>query len=88
MHVKEKNLKQVLGKRVKSLRRQAQLSQVDLAERCGIYRTYLSRIESCTANPTLLILVALAEALGVEPGELLEDLPQEPGYQILQTKRP
>jgi transcriptional regulator with XRE-family HTH domain len=31
----------------------------------------LSRIESGSANPTLLVLVALADSLGVPPSELL-----------------
>lgn len=49
----------------------AELSQEVLSERCGIFRTYLSRIESGAANPTLLVLVALADSLGVPPSELL-----------------
>lgn len=47
------------------------LTQDLLAERCGIFRTYLSRIELGLANPTLLVLVALANSLNVEPYELL-----------------
>ena len=65
------NYKFVVGGRVKKLRAKANISQEVLAERCGIYRTYLSRIESGTANPTLVVLVALALTLGVAPSELL-----------------
>jgi transcriptional regulator with XRE-family HTH domain len=43
-----------------------------LASRCGIFRTYLSRIESGAANPSLGVLVTLADALGVEPHVLLQ----------------
>lgn len=42
------------------------MTQEDLAERCGLYRTYLSRIESGGANPTLTMIHALAGSLGVE----------------------
>ena len=42
------------------------MTQEDLGERCGLYRTYLSRIESGGANPTLTMIHALAESLGVE----------------------
>jgi len=68
----EINYKQVVGKRINELRSKAEISQEVLAERCGIYRTYLSRIESGTANPTLVVLVALAKSLGVTPNELLK----------------
>lgn len=65
------NYKEVVGKRIKELRLEAALSQEVLSERCGIFRTYLSRIESGAANPTLIVLVALAHSLGVKPHELL-----------------
>lgn len=65
------NYKLIVGKRIKGLRQDAEMSQEVLSERCGIYRTYLSRIESGSANPTLLVLVALADSLGVPPRELL-----------------
>ena len=67
------NYKLIVGKRIKGLRQEAELSQEVLSERCGIYRTYLSRIESGSANPTLLVLVALADSLGVAPDELLAE---------------
>ncbi|MFY8044694.1 MAG: helix-turn-helix domain-containing protein, partial [Rhodoferax sp.] len=42
---------------MRDLRLESQLTQEVLAERCGIFRTYLSRIESGVANPTLVVLV-------------------------------
>jgi transcriptional regulator with XRE-family HTH domain len=67
----EINYKNVVGSRVRALRLNADLSQEVLSERCGIFRTYLSRIESGSANPTLVVLVALAHSLNVEPYVLL-----------------
>lgn len=61
------NYKELVGKKVRKLRLQSELSQEALAERCGIFRTYLSRIESGTANPSIVVLVALARALGAAP---------------------
>jgi transcriptional regulator with XRE-family HTH domain len=69
---KEINYKEAVGARIKNLRLQAELSQETLSDRCGIYRTYLSRIESGSANPTLVVLVALAHSLEVKPYELLD----------------
>jgi len=57
--------KKVLGQRVSRLRHNAGLTQDALAERCGIYRTYLSRIEAGAANPTIVVVAALAGALQV-----------------------
>lgn len=65
--------KSIVGKKVKFLRLRAGMTQDVLSERCGIFRTYLSRIESGVANPTLLVLIALAEALEVLPGDLFRD---------------
>ena len=71
MNARQKNFKKVVGLQVKHLRLKADLTQEELATRCGIFRTYLSRIENGTANPTLVVLVALADCLGVAPHELL-----------------
>lgn len=53
------------GARVRELRRAAGMTQEDLAERCGLFRTYMSRIETGKANPTLTMIHALAASLGV-----------------------
>ncbi len=67
------NFKRIVGRHVRELRLSGNLTQDMLADRCGIYRTYLSRIEMGHANPTLLVLVALANCLDVQPYELLID---------------
>jgi transcriptional regulator with XRE-family HTH domain len=59
------------GINVRWLRQSRKFSQEVLAQQCGIYRSYLSRIESGDANPTLMVIVALAHSLGTEPYELL-----------------
>jgi transcriptional regulator with XRE-family HTH domain len=69
------NFKHIVGTHVRELRLSGNLTQDALADRCGIYRTYLSRIEMGHANPTLLVLVALANCLDVQPFELLTALP-------------
>jgi len=53
------------GARVRELRQAAGLTQEDLAERCGLFRTYMSRIETGNANPTLTMIHALAASLAV-----------------------
>lgn len=61
-----------LGLRIKELRGLKGMTQEDLAEAVGVFRTYMSRIETGAGNPTFSVLLALAKALGVAIGELLD----------------
>jgi DNA-binding XRE family transcriptional regulator len=58
--------------RVRELRRAAGLSQVMLAERAGMSRLHLLRIETAQREPTLGIILKLARALKVTPAKLFE----------------
>lgn len=60
------------GRNVHRLRTSAGLSLADLAAAGGISKTTLHGIEHGAGNPTLSTLWALATALGVSLGELLE----------------
>jgi transcriptional regulator with XRE-family HTH domain len=53
------------GKRIRELRQAKGMTQEDLADRCGLFRTYMSRIETGKANPTLTMIHALADSIGV-----------------------
>lgn len=66
---------QTLGQQVRMFRRLAGMTQDDFCEKCGIFRTYLSRIENGIANPTLTVIVSLSCTLNVQPWELLIDHP-------------
>ncbi|NVO06403.1 MAG: helix-turn-helix transcriptional regulator [Rhodoferax sp.] len=79
MKYKKVDFKIVVGKQVKRLRLKAGMTQDVLSERCGIYRTYLSRVEAGSANPTLLILEALSTTLDVHIRELFEEVVAEEG---------
>jgi transcriptional regulator with XRE-family HTH domain len=61
-----------LGACVRELRQEAGLSQVELAERCGFYQTYLSRLERGIANPTLHAMEVVANTLGLTLYELFD----------------
>ena len=64
---------EVVGAQVRRLRKEAATSQQDLAGQCDIFRTYLSRIENGTANPTVTVVAALASALKVPVTELFQE---------------
>ena len=60
-----------LAQRVKTLRTELGLSQETMALEAGIDRTYASQIERGVSNPSLRVMCAVAEILGVEPADLL-----------------
>ena len=61
-----------LANNVKKHRKQAGLSQEELAFQCDIDRTYISKLERGVANPSLLILVKIAETLNVRIEDLVK----------------
>jgi transcriptional regulator with XRE-family HTH domain len=60
-----------LGRHVAGLRKTAGLTQEGLAERADINSQYVSEIERGTANPSYLVLVAVAEGLGLTVARML-----------------
>ncbi len=60
-----------LGQRIKERRLAAMLTQASLAQKCNIFRNYLSNIECGKANPTLSVLLAIADHLEVPPWLLM-----------------
>lgn len=64
---------QTLAVRVKTLRMGLGLSQEAMALEAGIDRTYASQIERGVSNPSLRVICAVAEILGVEPIDLLSE---------------
>lgn len=70
------NLQKILAKNVKTRRKALGLSQEKLALDAEIDRTYISQIERGISNPSLLVLVKIADRLDSEVVALLS-LPPE-----------
>lgn len=66
------SLAQQFGSCVRTLRLATGMSQIEFGEKCGFYQTYLSRIETGKANPTLNAIEVIATALGLTVFELFE----------------
>jgi transcriptional regulator with XRE-family HTH domain len=64
------------GLKIRQCRKLIGLSQEELADKTEIHRTYIGGIERGERNPTLLMILRLAQALKVHPKQLLED-PEE-----------
>lgn len=65
--------RQDLARRVKSARRARFMSQDELSERSGLGRATIARIELAQTTPHGRTIRSLAEALEVQPSDLVSD---------------
>lgn len=61
-----------IGKKLKQLRKEKKLTQVQLAKKVGISSNYYARIERDEENPSLEIFKDIAKALKVKSSEILD----------------
>jgi transcriptional regulator with XRE-family HTH domain len=61
-----------MAKRLREWRAKRKMSQRELAERSGVSREYIARIELGQHDPTVSTLEKLAEALRVKVSRLLD----------------
>lgn len=61
------------GDRVRKLRQQQNLSQNELADKCGLHRTYIGSVERGERNITIINGVKIAKALSLELFQLLQE---------------
>lgn len=64
--------KELIGKRIREIRKAQRLSQEQAAEKADISPNYLSRIERGKENPTLDMLIKFADALKIEMWEMFD----------------
>ena len=65
------DMRKLVGRNVKRLRREKGLTQEEFAEISGFSQQYISGLEGGHRNPTVVTLYELATALGVNHLELL-----------------
>lgn len=61
-----------IGDKLRQLRERKALRQEDLAELAGVGKNTVNRIEKNHTEPHMTTVRKLAEALGVDPSELVE----------------
>lgn len=71
-HIRAMDVVKLLGENVRRYRKLADISQEELSLRTGIKRSYISDLERGTRNPTVKALGRLAEALELDPFQLLQ----------------
>ena len=67
----------LLGANVRIRREALKQSQEELADLAGIDVRYLGGIERAQRNPSLKVIIAIAEALSVNPFELMGGLNED-----------
>ncbi|MFZ5617681.1 MAG: helix-turn-helix domain-containing protein [Pseudomonadota bacterium] len=65
------DLKEVLAKNLRRKRHDQKLTQEELAERAGLSARYLGAVERGDVSASVTVLGQIADALGVEPAELV-----------------
>ncbi|MGV6809604.1 MAG: helix-turn-helix domain-containing protein [bacterium] len=67
------DITQTLSANIKRLRSEKRLSQEELADKCGLHRTYIGAVERGERNVTLSSLELIASALEVNVPTLLSN---------------
>lgn len=80
-----KTTKELLGARIKELRKARGLSQNQLSEKIDIDPKHLSRIEVGNSYPSLDTVEKIAKALGVEIKDLFEFVHQVSGKELTEN---
>ena len=65
------DLKEIMALNLRRKRHDQQMTQEELAERAGLSARYVGAIERGDVSASVTVLGQIAEALGVEPGDLL-----------------
>lgn len=69
-----RKLYRILGERIRDARKQAELSQEELAEKADLNRNYIGEIERAEKKITLETLVKIAKALKLRLRDLVDEL--------------
>jgi len=72
INIKNEDYLKEFGKNLQKIRRQAKLTQENLANDADIPLSQIGRIERGEINTTISTLRVLAKALAIEPKELLD----------------
>jgi len=72
MDESEKQMLVFFGQKIRERRMEIGLSQETLAEKAGLHRNYIGKMERGENNVTFLVLLKLSRALKLSPSELIQ----------------
>ena len=67
------DIRKRIGWNVRRLRAEREITQEDFATDSGFDRGYISGVERGVRNPSILVLERIAQALGVDVADLLDE---------------
>jgi transcriptional regulator with XRE-family HTH domain len=67
------DLKETVAKNLRRIRHDQKLTQEALADRVALSGRYIGKIESGVASPSITVVGRLAEALAIDPCDLIRD---------------
>ena len=70
------DLKEVMAVNLRRMRHDRDMTQEELADRAALSARYIGAIERADVSASVTVLAQIAEALAVEPGELLKASPR------------
>ncbi len=73
-----------LGRRIRTLRKNLDKTQQNLADSVGVSRIYIQALESNRRMPSMKLLHRLSEALQASVTDLVDDYPNRPGRMQLE----
>jgi len=62
----------MIGKEIRKARKEACMSQEELAEKADIHRTYVSLLERDLKSPTVEVLIRICAALKIKASDILK----------------
>lgn len=68
----KKSFQVLIGKRIRQLREERNISQVELAALCNFEKSNMSRLEAGNTNPTAYTLYIISQKLNIDVKELLD----------------
>lgn len=82
-----KNEEQLMGSRIKNLRKKRKMSQEELASKLGISRSYLTKIENDQRGLSIEIMQKLCKVFAISMEEFFGTLEEKDNYLEAETKK-
>ncbi|MGN6828933.1 helix-turn-helix domain-containing protein [Paucibacter sp. M5-1] len=67
----DQNVLKAAAAEIKARRARIEISQEELAHRADVHRSFIARLEVADTQPSLAVLLRLADALETDPGEMV-----------------
>ena len=71
MDTQEKQLRKNIADKLRMYRAKERLSQEQLAEKTGLTQTYIYRLENELANPSIFVMLKIANAFQITVNDLI-----------------